>query len=146
MTKVDFYILPYADKKAGLQFACRLIEKAYQQQHRIYIHVDTEKEAHDLDELLWTYRIDNFLPHNLYGEGPDLAPPIQIGFNIAPEKQRDILFNLSQTVPLFYPQFTRILELVPTDTAAQERAREHYRFYRDAKCEMITHKLPTVEA
>lgn len=146
MTRIDFYLIPESNDDARLSFVCRLIEKAYKLRHRIYIHVENQTEAHRLDEMLWTYRDDSFLPHNLYGDGPDPAPPIQIGFNTSPEKQRDILINLSKNIPEFYPQFARVLELVTTDPEVQTNAREHYRVYRAKGHEITTHKLQSIEA
>lgn len=147
MPKIDFYILPEANPISLLQFTCRLIEKAFQQQHRIYVHTENRALAHQLDEMLWTYRDDSFLPHNLYGEGPEPAPPIQIGYNPTTvlEKHRDILINLDQTIPPFYTQFSRVLELIIQDTAAQEAGRERYRAYRSQGLEINTHKLQTID-
>lgn len=145
MPRIDFYILNTGDFSTRLQFACRLAEKAYKNRHRLYIHTEHERDAHQLDELLWTYRDDSFLPHNLYGEGPEPAPPIQIGFGIVPEKQRDILMNLSNDVPSFYPHFNRVLELVANDSNHQAQAREHFKMYRAAGYEISTHKLQTIE-
>src|SRR5580704_7975288 len=99
MPRIDFYIIEEANPSARLRLACRLIEKAYKNKHRVYVHADSKAQAHQLDELLWTYREDSFLPHNLYGEGPEPAPPIQIGFDATPDKHRDILINLSKTIP-----------------------------------------------
>lgn len=143
MTAIDFYILPEASPLSRLQFVCRLIEKIYQQKHRIYIHAENKMQAHQLDELLWTYRDDSFLPHNLYGEGPEPAPPIQIGFEVTPEKQRDVLINLTAQVPVFHAQFQRVLEIVAQD--AQEAARERYRFYRAQQFTLNTYKPQTTE-
>lgn len=142
--RIDFYILPESDANAHMQFTCRLIEKVYKQKHRIYVHTENQAAAHQLDELLWTYRDDSFLPHHLHGEGPDPAPPIQIGFAVTPEKQRDILINLSLDVPLFYTQFMRVLEIIENAPASQERARERFRFYRTKGAEVNTHKLQTI--
>jgi DNA polymerase-3 subunit chi len=102
-------------------------------------------QANQLDELLWTYRDDSFLPHNLYGEGPEPAPPIQIGCQVTPLKHRDILLNLSDDVPDFFPQFARILEIVTNEANIQTIGREHYRHYRACGHEISTHKLATVE-
>lgn len=145
MPKIDFYILPEATANARLQFACRLVEKAYKQKHTIYIHAEDQSMAHELDEMLWTYRDDSFLPHNLYGDGPDPAPPIQIGFDAIPEKPKGILLNLSTQVPTFHLQFARVLELIANNTSAQEMGRERYRFYRSQNFEINTHKLQTIE-
>ncbi len=145
MPKIDFYILSDTTPRGRLQLVCRLVEKAYKNRHRIYIHTDSQKDAHTVDELLWTYREDSFLPHNLYGEGPEPAPPIQIGFDVTPEKHRDILINLSSEVPAFHVQFARILECVSGDATQQELARERYKHYKTQGHTITTHKLETVE-
>lgn len=145
MPTIDFYVLSDVNVNARLTFTCRLIEKAYKNGHRIYIHTENAAHAHQLDEMLWTYREDSFLPHNLYGEGPTPPPPIQIGFASHPEKHRDILINLSDNVPAFFSQFNRILEIISSDATTQERARERFRFYRKEGNTITTHKLETVE-
>lgn len=145
MPKIDFYILSEGTARTRFLLACRLIEKAYKNRHRVYIHTQNQADAHLLDEMLWTYRDDSFLPHNLYGEGPDPAPPIQIGFDLTPDKQRDILINLSSQVPPFFAQFNRVLEIVPNDAEAQAISRENYRTYRTQGYDITTHKLQTVE-
>jgi DNA polymerase-3 subunit chi len=144
MPRIDFYLIQDKNPKARLDFACRLIEKAYKSRHRIYIHTENQADAHTLDELLWTFREDSFLPHNLLGDGPEPAPPIQIGYQIKPDKQRDILINLSQGVPEFYTQFSRVIELVSTDETIQTVCREHYRMYRANGFDITTHKLSTL--
>lgn len=145
MPKVDFYILPDADINARLRFACQLIEKIYKEKKTVYIHAEDRMMAHQLDELLWTWRDDSFLPHNLYGDGPEPTPPIQIGFDATPEKHRNILINLHKDIPVFHTQFTRIIELIANDETAQEAGRERYRLYRSNRCEISTHKLHTTE-
>jgi DNA polymerase-3 subunit chi len=141
MPKIDFYIMQESGQKARFDFICRLIEKAYKNRHRIYIHTENETDAHTLDELLWTYRDDSFLPHNLVGEGPEPSPPIQIGFELKPQSQRDILINLSHVVPEFYNQFTRVIEVVSRDEAIQVISREHYRTYRSNGFDITTHNI-----
>ncbi len=145
MPTFDFYIIEESQGNARLRLTCRLIEKAYKNRHRIYVHADTQNTAHQLDEMLWTYREDSFLPHNLYGDGPEPAPPIQIGFAVTPDKQRDILINLSLTVPAFYPQFARVLEVISNDAEIQAAGREHYKQYRADGHPINIHKLQTVE-
>lgn len=146
MPTIDFYILAEASESSRLAFTCRLLEKAYHNNHRVYVHTDHEALAQQIDELLWTYRDDSFIPHHLYGEGPDPAPPIQIGFGVTPEKHHDILINLSNNVPEFYKQFNRIIEIVSHDPAVQTASREHYKQYRGYGYDITTHKLQPIEA
>ena len=139
--KVDFYILTDDSPLARSQLVCRLTEKAYQQKQRVYIHAPTKQAAEQINQLLWTYRDDTFIPHDL--EGNDLQPPapVQIGFQRVPDYRGDILINLSDAVPTFYPQFSRLFEIIGNDAAEQQAARDRYRFYRDNNCELSTHKL-----
>jgi len=143
MPKIDFYLLEESSIPHRLDFACRLIEKAYKHKHRIYVHVESVDDAHLLDEILWTYRDDSFLPHHIHGEGPTPTPPIQIGYTKAPEKERDILLNLSSNIPEFYLQFKRVLEIVINNPNAQTIARQRYREYRSKGFDIQTHHLQT---
>ncbi len=136
--KIDFYILQDTNTNVCV---CRLIEKIYKQKHRIYVHTENHATAHQLDGILWTYQDDSFLPHNIYNDAVEPAPPIQIGYDMTPENHRDILINLHTDVPLFYTQFARICEFVANDSSSQEAGRKRYRFYRDAQCEITTHQL-----
>lgn len=144
MTQIDFYILPDKSSKTRLIFACRLIEKAWKQNHQIYIHTKNQSDAETVDQLLWTFREDSFIPHNFYGDLRQPIPPIQIGFAKNPETHHDILLNLHPEVPAFHSQFKRILEIVTNDTEEQQLARERYRIYRDAQLTINTHKLDTI--
>ena len=145
MTKINFYILASSNEIERLHFVCRLVEKAYKNQHRIYIHADSRTLAHQLDELLWTYRDECFLPHHLYGEGPEPHPPIQIGFDVKPENHRDILINLHPEVPTFISQFSLVCEIIKNDSDHQTLARDNYRKYRAQGYNITTHKLQSIE-
>lgn len=73
--RVDFYLVTETGAQAPLLLCCRLLEKAYQQQHKVYVQTPSQQEAEALDELLWTFKDECFIPHNLQGEGPKLPPP-----------------------------------------------------------------------
>jgi DNA polymerase III subunit chi len=147
--KIDFYILDQASGQKSLHFACRLLEKAYAENQRVYIQVNSKEEAERLDTFLWTYRDDSFLPHNLYDQAThSCPPPIQIGYNETPKdysNSNNILLNLSREIPGFFKQFERVIEIVFSDSRVQQLARERYRYYRDQGYEMNTHKLKADE-
>lgn len=139
--RVDFYLLSSTEQTAFGLFACRLIEKAYQRGHRIYIHCNNQTDAERLDELLWTYKDDSFIPHNLQGEGPEPPPPVQIGFEKEPRGFNDVLINLADSIPPFFSRFKRVIELVAADEEAKLISRNHYRDYRNKGCELHTHNI-----
>lgn len=153
--QIDFYILDDTSSQKSLFFACGLIEKLHQKQRRIYIHAQSRHEAERIDALLWTYRDDSFLPHNLYHPSDDFPPSIQIGFDdTASESSHevsrcasndtensDVLLNLSHELPPFYKHFQQVIEIVFSDPLTQQLARERYKHYREQGYEITTHKL-----
>ncbi len=139
--RVDFYILKNMDHTQSHDYLCKLIDKIYQRKHRIYIHTNDESDAHKIDDLLWTFRDTSFIPHNLVGEGPEMPPPVQIGYDEKPEKIKDVLINLHQDIPSFYKQFRRVLEIVPNEESAKNICRDHFRYYKSQGCELHTHDI-----
>ena len=139
--RVDFYLLSNNEPDAVGLVACRLLEKAYQRGHRVFVFCDSKENAERLDELLWTYKEDSFIPHNLQGEGPEPPPPVQIGYCAEPRGFNDILLNMSPTIPDYFARFQRVMEIVAADDTAKEISRNHYREYRSKQCALHTHNI-----
>lgn len=139
--RIDFYLLEDAQPEAVWLLACRLLEKAWLARNRVFVFCNHQEDAEKLDELLWTFKPESFIPHNLQGEGPDLPPPIQIGFGSEPRGYNDILLNLSLEVPAFYQRFKRLIEIVPADETGKIISREHYRKYKSAGHPVQTHAI-----
>jgi DNA polymerase III subunit chi len=139
--RVDFYLLESDQNQARWLVACRLLEKAYARGHRVYVFCNHQQDAELLDELLWTFKEDSFIPHNLQGEGPEPPPPIQIGYGNEPRGFNDILLNLTNRIPPFYAKFRRVMELVANIEAEKELSRANYREYRAKGCELYTHQI-----
>lgn len=127
MTRIDFYQIE--SDEAPLAFACRLVEKIYRAGHRIYIHTKDADEAAALDDLLWTFRPERFIPHCLQSTGEEA--PIRIGHAAEPDDHQQVLVNLSGVVPDFFSRFERVAEVVPLDENSRKSARENYKFYKD---------------
>lgn len=139
--RVDFYLLSNDSQDARWLFACRLIEKAYLRGHRVFVYCNHPQDAEHLDELLWTFKEESFIPHNLEGEGLSPPPPVHIGYHKEPLGFDDILINLADNPPTFHGRFKRIIELVLNDNTAKERSRRHYCDYRAKQCELYTHSI-----
>lgn len=139
--RVDFYLLESDQPQAPWLVACRLLEKAYLKGHRVYVWCSNQHDAELLDELLWTFKDDSFIPHNLQGEGPEPPPPIQIGHGVEPRGFNDILLNLTNQVPPFYSKFKRVMEVVINAETEKEQSRANYREYRAKGCELHTHPI-----
>ncbi len=121
MSRVDLYFIPQSGPTARLLFACRLLEKAYQQEQPVYIHLENAEKARFFDQLLWTYRDDSFLPHQLGEEKPARDSYLQLGYSARPQTEATILLNLHSAIPDFYHRFQRILEILPAEATSQQR-------------------------
>ncbi|WED42196.1 DNA polymerase III subunit chi [Legionella cardiaca] len=141
LIRVDFYLLSSQEDSARWLLACRLLEKAYLRGHRVFTYCGNQQEAHHFDELLWTFKDNSFIPHNLQGEGPEPPPPIQIGYQSEPRGFNDILLNLSPEIPVFHARFKRIMEIVVNNEAAKELSRKNYKEYRAKQYELHTHEI-----
>ncbi len=149
MTKIDFYQIE--SEEDPLFFTCRLIEKVYRRGHRIYVHTQDNNSATRLDDLLWTFRPDRFVPHHLQanatpageptGQLNDEASPVRIGHDFEPSGHQDVLVNLSGHVPDFFSRFERVAEVVPMDENRREAARTNYRFYKERGYPLDYHRM-----
>ena len=142
MTQVDFYVLDDAGEPAALRAACRVVEKAWGQGYRVYVLARDEEQAARMDDTLWTYRQDSFVPHRRWrGEG-DPDTPVLIGSDAAtPPPGPQVLVNLGGPVPSWYARCERVAEIVDGDPDSRARSRDRYRHYRDAGEELRSHEV-----
>jgi DNA polymerase-3 subunit chi len=129
VTEVDFYILEATSADARPAFACRLTDKAFRQGRRVYIHTQDPASARQLDQLLWDFRPQSFLPHCL--ADTDADEPIVIGCGDNPGDHTDVLINLALQVPDFVGRFERVTEVVTQAPDIREPLRQSARYYKD---------------
>jgi len=144
VTQVDFYILDSDSDDARLRLACKIVDKATQREHHVFIHSASDDEARQLDELLWTFSQGSFIPHRIVrGELTQRAlEPVLIGVNQPPVPGRwDVLINLAAEVPEFFSRYERVAEVVDANAVRREQSRGRYRFYRDRGYKLNTHQV-----
>jgi len=141
MPQIDFYILHTQGKLEKERFACRLIDKAWHQGFKIFVQTDSFGQAKQIDDLLWTFKQDSFIPHALYSEARQISAPIYIGYDDQFNEDAQVLVNLTETVPSFFEQFQRVAECVGNTPAAREAGRNRYRFYKESDNELKSHDI-----
>ncbi|OZG72507.1 hypothetical protein BTA51_15410 [Hahella sp. CCB-MM4] len=135
--KADFYLLNTATPEAVNQFVCRLAEKAVRLGNHIYIACRNQEQLQFLDDLLYEFKPDSFLPHALVEESDGKAP-IELGSGIHPHQPPAVVVNLS---PVVYTETSRVIEIVPNASAEKHIARNKFREYKEVGFEMKTHSL-----
>ena len=148
MSQAVFYLMPPAKSQAPLDevyhLACQLAQQHYEQGQWIYIHCQDKSQALNIDELLWQFEPQSFVPHNLKGEGPQGGAPVEIGFDpLGANKNRQLLINLAEQTPQFAVNFAHIIDFVASDDSHKAIARYRYRQYRELNIELTTHDLVT---
>jgi DNA polymerase-3 subunit chi len=141
--RVDFYVLKSAAAKQRWAFACRLTEKAYLKDLKIVIVNDTLADAKALDELLWTFNEQSFIPHRicLDEQSVDPATPIHLTVEPAALPAADLLVNLAQRLPAQLERYARIAEIIDADEERRRLGRERFKAYRDLKFTLETHQI-----
>lgn len=143
MARVDFYVLSQEAPDARLRVACKLVEKAYDQNLRTYVQTSSLADAQRLDELLWTFNDRAFIPHEV-NAGNGAAHErvvILVGDAPAPLSHRQLLINLANRLPTDFENFERVAEIVDVDPENKRLSRERYKVYRERGCELDTHNL-----
>ena len=96
MTQVDFYVLKDDSALHRVQFACRLADKAYRLGHRVYIHTESAEQTRQLDDLLWTFQQNSFVPHCVYQDAGDTPPPVLLAHDAEPDASSQV-FSIDHT-------------------------------------------------
>jgi DNA polymerase III subunit chi len=139
--KAAFYLLAETTLKARDLYACRLIEKAYSNDLKIYVHIANEEEAQKFDTQLWTFRDISFVPHEIYNQNSTAQASVLIGFNTTPTEKKDMLINLTTEIPSFHQQFNHIIEIIPDDKDLRAAARKKYKAYQQLGYQMETFNI-----
>ncbi len=145
MTRVDFYELPDQGEEARARFACRLALKGRDANISVLLLARDEAAAKDLDDLMWQYPRERFLPHSL-GAEPDSKSRVHIAIGQLGELGGEprLLINLLDTPPEGWDRFSRVAEIVVASSRAASR--EKYRYYRTQVNELHHHRLEDWEA
>lgn len=139
--RVDFYVLGAQAPDAIQLFTCKVAEKAYLLNNQVYIHTPSREATDAVDARLWTFRAGSFVPHCVHGTKAESDEPVRIGSGPPPQGMRDVLVNLTDAVPEFYTEFSRVVEILGASDGQRSRGRARYAAYRAAGCEINTHKL-----
>ena len=129
MPQVEFH----SGVAAPVQFACRLLRKAWHQRVAVLVTAPAETLG-ALDRELWTFEAQEFVPHLRVrpGQALDAAlrrTPIWLCERDAPRPYPKVLVNLGGEPPEGGEPFERIIEIVPAEGDERRDARARWRAY-----------------
>ena len=141
MPNVTFYLL-IAEKYNAEQFACRLVDNAWRQGHVIHLHLRDEQHCSTMDQLLWQWREDSFIPHSIAGTTTEHADsPVTLGYRSPGLTHSQLVINLADDSPDFLHRFSRICEIVTQTPERLALSREKFKHYRQAGLQPDVHKF-----
>jgi DNA polymerase-3 subunit chi len=133
-----------ANVSARVHYACVLAADLFRQQKKIQVGVMDQEQAHVVDEWLWQFEADRFIPHNLPGEGPHYGTPVEINWE-ASRQRRGCFVNICDGIPDYFTQLKGLTEwhdFVPADEAGKKAARERYKQLKQAGYQVVTQDIP----
>ena len=141
MARADFYLIAkprFAEKP--LLLVCELARKACDAGQPLLVLANSAAQAEVLDELLWEFDPDAYVPHQVAGmDEDDEVTPVLI---VAPEYEapmRPLVLNLRNgAVP---GGFERVLEVVPADAASRAPSRQRWKDYAARGLEVSKHDM-----
>lgn len=141
MPRADFYLIDKPRfREQPLLLVCELARKAFESGQDLLILADSYQQAEALDDLLWAFDEDAYLPHQIAGTDEDeaLAPILIVPPHID-LPLRPLVLNL-RPLPVT-GACARILEVVPADPAARGPLRERWKHYQSAGFTLDKHDM-----
>ena len=138
MPRADFYLIQKERfREEPLLLVCELARKAYAAGLPTLVLARDTAQAEALDDLMWSFDPDEFLPHQIAGgdgDEEDALCPILIATPDMDIAARPLLLNLRDDAPA--GSFDRVLEVVPADPAARDPLRARWKHYQSLGFEL----------
>jgi DNA polymerase-3 subunit chi len=126
--RIEFYAIVTRFQTEPLQLVCRICEKACAAGQPLAVLVDDQETAEALDQLLWEFKPDAYVPHQIAGDEDDEYTAVLIVPPGAPHGPRPLWINLRDAAAPDGAE--RLIELIPADDAAKTAARQRWRAYQ----------------
>ncbi len=128
MTRIDFH----SNVPQKIAYVCRLVRKARSAGANIVLRARNRAELQQLDQALWSFSEQDFLPHVMAGDPLAAQTPIILTADDNTElPHHQILINLGSDTPAHFARFERLLEIISADDADKAAGRDRYRFYKE---------------
>lgn len=127
MTRIDFH----SNISNKIPYACRLVRKARAAHSTIVLLLADRAQLDELNDALWTFSEQDFLPHAIAGDPLAASTPVILTDNDTAElPHHQMLINLSGNIPSHFARFERLFEIISADDTDKLAGRERYRFYQ----------------
>lgn len=137
MTEIHFY----SGVNDRFAMAQRVANKAWKQAKWVIVYDEDTGLLDELDRNWWQSPASSFMPHARMGASHASGTPIVLTHTVDGLPHHDVLINLSPTPPDFFTRFDRLIEIVSTNEADRQTARNRWRFYQERGYALHNHNM-----
>jgi len=134
----------YHNHPDPLAAACQLVGRAYQKDRKVLLIAADPAQSRGLDQALWTYAQQSFIPHVGLDSPLAAETPVLIavaGRHQPPWPHSDMLFNLGASIPDGFDGFRMVLEIVGPTESEKAAARQRWQNYRSLGLQPVPHDM-----
>ena len=140
MPRADFYLIAkprFAEQP--LLLVCELARRACDSNQFTVVLARDEAQAEELDDLLWAFDPDAYVPHQIAGDEEDELAPVLIVPPGTEAPSRPLAINLRDDA--WTAACERVLEVVPADPEARAPLRERWKQYQALGYDLNKHDM-----
>lgn len=113
--------------------ACEIAEENYARGRRLQIIALDQEQAERLDDLLWTFKPDSFIPHGLWAGSPDQPEqPVVITTRKEQVPGMDSLLMMGYCEVDLVSRFSHAVHLVVDNEERLDSSRRYWTLLKDA--------------
>ena len=136
MPKADFYLIDKPRfREDPLLLVCELAKKAYEAQLPTLVLARSREQAEAIDDALWAFEDDAFVPHQVAGDDEEDA---DVAVLIVPPEiaaaDRALVINLRDECA--GGSYESVKEVVPAEPAHREGSRKRWKEYAQRGVEL----------
>ena len=140
MPRADFYLIDKPRfREDPLLLVCELAKRAFGAQQPTLILARDFEQAEAIDEYLWAFDEDSFIPHQLAGDDDDANTAVLIVPPGVETDDRPMVINLRDVCAP--GRFDRVLEVVAADPAERDGSRVRWTEYKKAGFDVTKHDM-----
>ncbi|MET0230431.1 MAG: DNA polymerase III subunit chi [Rhodanobacteraceae bacterium] len=140
MARADFYLIDKPRfRDDPLLLVCELVKKAFAAEQPTLILARTPEQADALDEKLWEFDDESFIPHQIAGDDDDAITAVVIAPPGVRTADRALVVNLRDECA--EGAFERVLEIIAADSAEREGSRARWSEYKRRGFEVAKHDM-----
>ena len=140
MPRADFYLIAKPRfRDDPLLLVCELAKRAFDSGQSTLILARSFDQAEQLDEKLWEFSDDAFVPHQIAGDEDDAITPVLIATPESSVADRPLVINLRDDCAPGL--FERVLEVVPADEDQRLGSRKRWTTYKAAGFEVAKYDM-----